>query len=183
NWNPSGPPSGAAASANISLAPASAFNIFINFNYTAGTALGSVNINSATPQMLTVTQRSAANLFSGDEFIGNTGKATFEQSSATNSVSGGLLIGYNAGSSGAYNLSNTGNVYVNVYETVGLSGSGTFTQIGGANTVGTAGSGQFRVAENGSSTASYSLSGGSFTVNGTAWIGNGGNGTFTQSAG
>src|SRR6266513_1611471 len=110
NWS-AGIPSGSAASANISLAPLTPFNIFMNFNYSAGTALGSVNINSSTAQMLTVTQRSTANLFSGDEFIGNTGKATFEQSRATNSVSGGLLIGYNAGSTGIYNLSGSGNVY------------------------------------------------------------------------
>src|SRR3954463_4398048 len=62
NWS-AGVPSGGAASANLSLAPSVPYNIFMNFPYTAGPALGSVNINSSTAQMLTVTMNSAANLF------------------------------------------------------------------------------------------------------------------------
>jgi hypothetical protein len=183
NWNPAGVPSGAAASANVSLAPAVPFNIFMNSNYTAGTALGSVNVNSSTAQMMTVTMNSAVSLFSGDELIGTSGKGTFEHSAGANTVNGGLLVGYNPGSTGIYNQSG-GNVYVNVYETIGLSGNGSFNLTGGgSNTVGTAGSGQFRVAENVGSVGNYLLSNGIFNVSGTVWIGNGGNGAFTQTGG
>ena len=44
----------------------------------------------------------------GNETIGNSATGSFTQSGGTNSVSNNLYLGYNAGSSGTYNLSGSG---------------------------------------------------------------------------
>ncbi len=71
-----------------------------------------------------------------DEYIGYSGTGTFTQTGGTNNVVGysnvnSFFIGYNAGSSGTYNLSG-GSLWANT-EAVGLSGTGNFTQTGGTN--------------------------------------------------
>ncbi len=180
SWRPAGVP-GAGGTANVNLAPDGAFSVNMDFTYTSATALSTVGIDSSTSGMLTL--NIFANLFAANEYIASSGIATIEHSNFTNSVSAGLLLGNGTASTGTYNLSNTGNLYVNVYETIGWVGSGQFNQSGGTNTVGTSGSGEFRLGENFGSSGTYALGSGSLTVNGRAWIGGGGTGSFTQSGG
>ena len=59
------------------------------------------------------------------------------QSGGTNSVAGYLYLGYNAGSSGTYNLSGSGLLSAGYSEYIGYSGSGSFTQSGGTNSAST----------------------------------------------
>ena len=73
-------------------------------------------------------------------YVGNAGKGTFTQSAGSVNFSGAssaLTIGTNAASTGnVYTLSGTGTINNPGRISVGLSGSGTFTQTGGAVTVG-----------------------------------------------
>ena len=68
------------------------------------------------------------------EFVGYSGTGTFTQSGGANAVANALYLGYNAGSSGTYNLSGSGLLSA-VYEYVGCSGTGNFIQSGGTNSV------------------------------------------------
>jgi hypothetical protein len=123
----------------------------VNYNYTAGT-------------------------FSvGSEYVAASGSATRTNTSVYDQ-SGDFYVGYNAGSSGAYNLSNTGSLSGDEY--VGYNGDGTFMQNGGTNTAGGLGLGW----DTGSS-GSYVLSAGTLTVDGMEFIGNRGQGTFIQTGG
>jgi hypothetical protein len=71
-----------------------------------------------------------------DLYIGkNPGDSiTFIQSGGTNTVSNGLRLGANSGTSGTYELSGTGNLTA-TFENIGAYGTGTFTQTGGTNSV------------------------------------------------
>ena len=72
------------------------------------------------------------------EYVGDMGSGTFTQTGGTNSAILGLYLGNSAGGSGSYNLSGSGYQLSKSGsdETVGYSGSGTFTQSGGTNSVG-----------------------------------------------
>ncbi len=119
----------------------------------------------------------------GAEYIGYDGTGAFAQTGGTHTVGVPLYIGYNADGSGTYNLS-AGSLFA-ASEYVGYSGSGAFTQTGGTHTVGTA-SPNFSfmfVGENSGSSGTYNLGGGSLWCGGQEYIGDNGNGTFSQSGG
>ena len=79
---------------------------------------------------------------------------TFTQSGGANNVgSGTLFLGYNAGTSGTYNLSGAGSLAA--YENVGYSGTATLTQSGGTNNV----VNSLCLGYNSGSSGSYNLSG------------------------
>src|SRR5437763_12958999 len=67
NWNPAGVP-GAGGTANVIVAPAEPFTIWMDFTYAPGTALNAVNIDSTVRGALTVFAN--ANLYSINENIG-----------------------------------------------------------------------------------------------------------------
>ena len=73
--------------------------------------------------------------------MGYSGAGTFTQTGGTNNIitinlqNGSLVLGSYAGGSGTYNLSGNGLLSAS-YENVGYSGTGTFTQTGGTNSVG-----------------------------------------------
>ena len=118
---------------------------------------------------------------SANEYVGNSGAGTFIQLGGANNLNANsLYVGYNAGSSGSYNLSGSGALAGGaVY--VGYFGSGTFTQTGGTNNPG--GGGLF-LGSNAGGAGTYALGGsGVLTVAGTESVGSSGNGTFNQSAG
>jgi hypothetical protein len=79
----------------------------------------------------------------GCQYVGYSGTGTFTHTAGTNTISGSLILGYNAGSSGTYALSGDGQLTVtssisdhNVgNEYVGGDGAGTFNHSGGANTI------------------------------------------------
>jgi hypothetical protein len=94
-----------------------------------------------------------------------------------------LIIGYAAGSGGEYHLSTAdGPAALTVYGamTVGLDGAGTFTQSAGDITLSIGGGDSFGgtmyLAPNGDATASYTMDGGTITVNGYGvFVGSGAN--------
>ena len=120
----------------------------------------------------------------GHEFIGDLGTGTFTHSAGMNSLAGGaaLLLGGTSTGSGTYNLSGSGALTANNGEYVGDFGSGTFNQLGGTNSIGSGSS--LAVGYSVGSTGTYNLLGGSLSVSGgSEFIGDSGNGTFTQSGG
>ena len=107
----------------------------------------------------------------------------FRQSGGTNTANGGCYIGENAGGSGTYTMSN-GQLVARALD-VGYSGTGSFTQSGGSNTIG--GSPGFyllTIGVNSGANGIYNLSGNGLLV---AYygedIGYNGTGVFTQSGG
>jgi autotransporter-associated beta strand protein len=114
-------------------------------------------------------------------YLGSSGTGTLSQSGGINTVSGSLDLGYYAGSSGTYNLSNTGVLSAaSLY--LGNFGTGTFWQTGGTNTV----AGAVYVGYNTGGSGTYNLSGGSLSLSSTAgylYVGYLTPGTFTQSGG
>ncbi|MGA2440221.1 MAG: autotransporter-associated beta strand repeat-containing protein [Tepidisphaeraceae bacterium] len=121
---------------------------------------------------------SGGTLTIADEYVGYDGIGTFIQTGGTNTITGstgGLFrVGRDPGSQGYYTLSD-GILNANA-EQVGVSGTGTFTQTGGTNTV----TGTLTVAANAGSAGTYNLQGGSLTA--TAIIVNEG-GVFTEAGG
>ncbi|MGO9113050.1 MAG: beta strand repeat-containing protein, partial [Thermoguttaceae bacterium] len=118
------------------------------------------------------------------EYVGSSGTGTFTQSGGNNSIAyyGSLYLGYNAGSSGTYNLSGSGQLSVPPYEYVGYSGSGTFTQSGGSNTINGYYSSLY-LGYNVGSSGTYSLGGNSQLLVPSEYVGYSGTGTFAQSGG
>ncbi|MGO9109621.1 MAG: hypothetical protein ACLP9L_10330, partial [Thermoguttaceae bacterium] len=115
------------------------------------------------------------------EIIGYYSTGTFTQSGGTNLIAGSneLYLGVNAGSSGAYSLSGTGQVVASLDELVGCLGTGTFTQSGGANNI----SNYLYVGNNTGGSGTYNLSGSGQVSANCEYIGSSGTGTFTQSGG
>ena len=121
------------------------------------------------------------------EYVGYSGKGVFAQTGGTNVVGSGrsscyLYLGYNAGSSGTYNLSGQA-LLSRFYEDIGFSGTGTFTQSGGSNVVGSNADSIFDVGVNPGSVGSYNLDGQSLFSSRSCGLGGSGTGTFTQSGG
>ncbi|MEA2735971.1 MAG: hypothetical protein QOE14_2422 [Humisphaera sp.] len=101
----------------------------------------------------------------GNAYVGYSGVGSFDQSTGIQEIGGGsgihsFYFGYNAGSSGSYTLSGTGNLTVNGNEYIGLSGNGSFKQTGGRHAV----SGVLDVAANPGSSGIYTISAGSLTM-------------------
>ena len=111
------------------------------------------------------------------EYIGVTGSGAFTQSGGTNTAFTFLYLGYNAGSTGSYNLSSSGYLTAGT-ESIGNSSSGSFTQGGGTNSAST-----FYVGNSSNSNGLYTLSGGLLTATSGEYVGYGGSGSFTQIAG
>ena len=116
------------------------------------------------------------------EDVGDSGTGSFTQSGGTNNISSLLCVGYNAGSSGTYNLSGSGQVSA-PFEYVGYSGTGAFTQSGGTNSI----TGSLYLAYNpgiSSSSGKYSLNGSGRLSASSEYVGyDDGTGSFTQSGG
>ena len=116
------------------------------------------------------------------EYVGYSGTGTFTQTGGTNTMnffaSTELCLGGNAGSSGTYSLSGSGLLSANT-EYVGWSGTGSFTQSGGTNTL----SSYLYVGNNAGSNGTYSLSGSGLLSAEEVTVGSSGTGNFTQSGG
>lgn len=104
---------------------------------------------------------------------------TFIHSGGTNSISTSLDIAQQAGSTGSYALSGSGQLLATT-EVVGEHGTGTFTQTGGANIVG---SGGLEVGAAAEALGTYVLTGGNLKVNGPVIIGESATGNSPQSGG
>ena len=112
------------------------------------------------------------------EYIGYYGMGTFMQSGGINALSwANLYLGSQAGSSGTYELSGTGQLSA-YYVVIGDYGTGTFTQSGGTNTA------NLILGGKPGSNGTYNLSGtGQLSADAYEYIGQSGTGTFTQTGG
>jgi autotransporter family porin len=113
--------------------------------------------------------------------VGSFGTGTFNHSGGTHTllpeaIGGALLVGYQPGSNGNYNLSGTGQLISNKHEIIGVEGNGTFTQTGGTNTI--AGGFNLVLGNSAGSQGLYSITGGTLTVGNNVTVGNGGAGTL-----
>jgi hypothetical protein len=88
-----------------------------------------------------------------------------------------LYLGYIAGSTGSYNLSSSAYLTAGT-ESIGNSGSGSFTQGGGTNSAST-----LYFGYNPNSNGLYTLSGGLLVSPSGEYVGNSASGTFAQSGG
>ena len=108
------------------------------------------------------------------------GSGLFNQIAGTNSTTGGLMLGPNAGSSGTYNLSGGSLTVSGGGELVGDTDTGQFNQTAGTNSA----TSYLSLGTNASGSGSYTLGGGLLTVGGLGeYVGDNGYGTFTQTAG
>lgn len=116
------------------------------------------------------------------EAIGVSGVSEFTQSGGIN-TSTTVILGYNSGSSGTYDLS-TGTLMVTninsstASEVVGYSGNGTFVQSGGNHTVN-----DLTLGYSSGANGTYTLSGIGLLSVGEEVVGYGGTGLFNQSGG
>jgi hypothetical protein len=118
--------------------------------------------------------------------VGSFGTGTFNHSGGTHTliaeaIGGALLVGYQAGGNGTYNLSGTGQLISNKNEIIGVGGVGQVFQTGGTNSV----TGPFvlHLGLNAGSQGTYNLSAGSLAVNNHEFIGYAGVGQFNQTGG
>ncbi len=160
-------------------------------NYGAGTFSQSGGVNAVASNLYLGNNGGSAayNLSGGSlaapwEYVGYfaTG-SVITQSGGTNSVTSGLYLGYAAAFSGAYNLSGSGllSATSTAAEYIGYSGSGSFTQSGGTNSI--AGGNLLYLGYNLHGSGTYSLSGTGLLVAGNEDIAVSGTGTFTQTGG
>jgi hypothetical protein len=164
NWSPNrAPAAGDAAYLEFS----DAVSRTIDYDYTGSpVSLYSVVVDlTAGAAGASTTLSIAGNTLSvsGYEMIGQRGSGTITQAAGLNSINSenGLLLGQNAASSGAYNLSATGSLSVTGgEEAIGIYGSGAFNQNGGTNTL----TGSLILGFQPLSTGSYTLSSGSLSV-------------------
>jgi T5SS/PEP-CTERM-associated repeat protein len=164
------------------------------FNQSAGnnTVVGGLDLGYQTGSSGTYSLSGAGALSvtgaagAAGETIGYNGNGTFTQTGGTNTASGVLYLGYQAGSSGTYTLSGTGSFSNTGNEYVGYNGTGNFNQSGGTNTI--AGGNSLLIGQNTGSMGNYTLSGsGMLSDNGSGtggeYVGYDAPGTFTQTGG
>ena len=124
----------------------------------------------------------------GTTTVGAQGAGIFNQQDSS-VTTGNLVLGSQAGSSGAYTLTDTVAVNPTILnvtgnEVVGDAGLGTFTQHAGEHTVGGDLSIANQTSANGSSVTLDNTAGASsLAVSGTLFVGNGGNGSFNLNNG
>ena len=111
------------------------------------------------------------------EYVGNSGAGAFTQSAGANNIGFELVLGFNPGATGTYNLSGTCQLNPAV-QYIGYSGSGTFTQTGGLNA-----SNNIYLGYSSSSSGAYSLSGNSLLNFENCYVGYSGVVTIAQSGG
>ena len=113
----------------------------------------------------------------GFEVVGYSGSGSFTQNGGTNAVLNRFRLGFDANSSGTYNL--LGGQLSAPTETVGYSGSGSFTQAGGTNSVGS----NFNVGNLPGSGGAYHLNGGLLSAPAEYVPGDSSTASFAQSGG
>ena len=115
--------------------------------------------------------------FSADEIVGYRGTGNVLQYNGTHAVTNNLILGQQSGSTGnylAYNGTSSSGTLI-----VGESGTGTFDQRGGTNTVNT-----MYVGKESTSNSTYKLNGATAQVTiGKAYVGNAGKGVFQHTDG
>src|SRR3990172_6093390 len=115
-------------------------NSGLYLGYNAGIT-GTYNL-SGTGTLTVVGQNGTTNWLQGLEYIGYNGTGIFNQTGGVHTHnSSGLMLGYNTGSTGSYNLQD-GSLLTGV-QYIGYNGIGNFNQSGGTHTSGTTYMGYF----------------------------------------
>ena len=187
NWSnvsPAGADNGGKPALNdtVHIAPTTDANRTITYNFNSP-ALGALFVDLNTPPSVnrTTFNLPGNNLTVEGFIVGNNGNATVNHSAGTlttTGVSSDSVLGNNSASDGVYNLSNTGAMSISRDLYVGSSGSGTFHQTGGTNTIAST----LIVGSQAFVFGAYDISGGSLTTP-NAFIGRFGQGFFTISNG
>ncbi len=124
-------------------------------------------------------QMSGGRLTANNEYLGNGGAGTFNQSGGTNNFNNNIYLGYSSSSSGNYSLSGSGVLSAIVGSVhVGYSGIGNFNQSGAKSSINA-----LYLGENAGSSGSYALGGSGVLNASTEYLGYTGSGAFTQSGG
>lgn len=137
---------------------------------------------------------SGGTISAANETIGDSGNGTFTQSGGTNTIGNSgsaslLVLGNNSGSYGSYSLGgNSSLLTVSGDEYIGKSGSGSFTQSGGTHVIsfydsGAGCGGNLVLGSDAGISGNYHLQGGSLSVAQNVYVGDCGQGSFTQSGG
>ena len=103
----------------------------------------------------------AGSLTAYNQYVGYSGKGTFNQSGGTNSINAGsysLYVGYNSAAAGSYNLA--GGTLAAATEYIGYQGDGAFSQTLGTNSI----SSRLYVGYDSGGNGSYTLSGGALSA-------------------
>ena len=121
-------------------------------------------INQGSTANYTITGGSLTNSDGGLITVGESGTGTLSMGGdavvSAPMANSSLFVGWSSGGVGMVNLSGNASFSVGGNESIGSSGTGTFTQTGGTNTV----AGTLTLAANTGSTGSYSLQGGALTA-------------------
>ncbi len=125
-------------------------------------------------------------LAASNENFGDSGTSTLQgfavmtQSVGTNAVTNTIAFGNGAKDMGTYSLGSAGTL-VAAIETMGVNGTGSFTQSGGTNSI--TNSGELNLGNNANSNGSYILSAGTISCDGGETVGVSGTGSFSQNNG
>ena len=195
NWSPAAIPGGGTNSTtagdSINFSGGSSHTCLFDDNYPSSTPLGSMTIDDTGGFTNTLSMQTQADTLtlSGLVQVGVNGSGgVIETAGITNIVNNNsLYLGNTSTGVGTYTLGNgftVPSLTVSNNEIVGYSGTGTFTQFSGSDTVG----GQLFVSFS-AGNGTYNLSGGQLNVNGadshraSEFIGFTGTGLFNQSGG
>jgi hypothetical protein len=184
---------------NVYLSPQSS-NAIVSYNTLNNPTLNTVQIDGSGGYSLELQQNQGA-LTLNNMIVGYDGNGAYALTSGTNTFrtgmpnGNGLILGFNSGSSGTYNLgsfdpavspsSPTLNFTPNGvgFEAIGVFGTGTFNQTDGINQNCT----YLNLGVNPGSSGTYNLGGGILNVSGAGggweYIGGKGAGTFNQTGG
>ncbi len=186
DWTPAGPPGNGAT---VDITNNDATSRIITYNYTGSVTLNSLTIDNSGTGTDSLSM-SGNDISTGNETVGNSGKGVLNQSGGINTVSGVLVLGNNADSTGTYSLGGSGLLSASgtggADEYVGYYGAGIFNQTGGTNSTpgylligGAAGvSGQYTLGSGTLSVGGYEVLSGTFQFNGGS-----GPGAFNQTGG
>ena len=136
----------------------------------------------------TYTLSGSGQLSSENQYVGNSGTGNFTQSGGTNnagilSENGGLNLGQNAGSNGTYTLYGSGVLVAVNYESIGVSGSGYFSQTGGANHMDDDTGSNLTIGGQSGGIGTYSLGGSGLLSATFEYVGYSGRGSLLQTGG
>jgi hypothetical protein len=190
-WNPAGVPV-AGDQVNIVFTDGVARTVTLDVT-TPSLGLFSIDLTGAGTDASTLSDTGGFNLTAAGIFVGGysgsgttNGRAVISQPTGAFATSAGtdMVLGYGAGSSGIWTLSNSATLTSSQSEFIGYSGTGTFTQSGNSvNTLTASAVGNMWIGYNAGSTGNYNLNGGTLSCASHEYVGWNGTGNFTQTGG
>jgi T5SS/PEP-CTERM-associated repeat protein len=176
NWFPVGVP---VAGDIVNITPADGTPRTVTYDYAGGPiTLGTLTVDlTGAGADSTTLSIPAGNLTSSVENVGYNGRGILDQSGGTNTTTGGINIGYNLGSNGAYYLSGSGVLAATGDQFIGYSGTGALSITGGGRA--TNANGDLGVNSGSIGAATVDGSGSRWTNNSVLAVGASGAGTLS----